>query len=247
MAEPERTRVLVVRPDRLGDVILSTPVLTVIKANYPDCHLAVMVKRGVETLLEGLPSVDEVMLYDPEGRHAGIRGFMQLYRDIRDRKFRIAVVLQTNLKIAAAVFLAGVRYRVGPLSKLYSFVFFNRGLRQHRSLVEMHETDYNLQLLRRIGIRVGSRAVPTSVRVPESVRESARQWLIKQGCEPGRDTLVAVHPGMGGSALNWPEPHYIELIRALVSEGRKILITAGPTEGKLLERVREGLGALSEK
>jgi ADP-heptose:LPS heptosyltransferase len=74
----DQTRVLVVRPDRLGDVILSTPVLAVIKANYPDCHLAVMVKRGVENLLEGLPSVDEVMIYDPAGRHAGIRGFRQL-------------------------------------------------------------------------------------------------------------------------------------------------------------------------
>jgi ADP-heptose:LPS heptosyltransferase len=250
MAEADRTRVLVIRPDRLGDVILSTPVLSVIKANYPDCHLAVMVKSGVETLLSGLASVDEVMIYDPEGRHAGLRGFFQLYRDIREKKFRIAVVLQTNFKLAAAVFFAGVRYRVGPLSKLHSFLYFNRGLRQHRSLVEMHETDYNLQLLRRIGIRVGSRAIPTSVRVPDEVRARAREWLVKAGCDPGprgKDTLIAVHPGMGGSALNWPEPHYIELIRLLVAEGRKVLVTAGPTEGKLLERIREGLGPLHEK
>src|SRR3954467_425343 len=107
MKEVEKTRVLVVRPDRLGDVILSTPVFTVIKANYPDCHLAVMVKSGVETLLSGLPSVDEVLLYEPEGRHSGIRGFFQLYRDIKAKKFRIAVVLQTNFRISLAVFFAG--------------------------------------------------------------------------------------------------------------------------------------------
>jgi ADP-heptose:LPS heptosyltransferase len=243
----DRTRVLVIRPDRLGDVILSTPVFNLIKANYPDCHLAVMVKSGVESLLAGLPSVDEVLIYEPEGRHSGIRGFFRLRNEIRERKFRIAVVLQTNWKISAAVFLAGIRYRVGPLSKLHSFLFFNRGLRQHRSLVEMHEADYNLQLLRRIGIRVGSRAVPTSVKVPDEVRQQARDWLVKAGCNPGEDPLVIVHPGMGGSALNWPEPHYVELIRTLLADGRKVLVTAGPTEGKLLDRIREALGPQGEK
>ncbi|HUP58128.1 MAG TPA: glycosyltransferase family 9 protein [Bdellovibrionota bacterium] len=245
-------RVLVVRPDRLGDVILSTPVLSVIKANYPNCHLVVMVKSGVESLLKGLPSVDEVMIYDPDGSHAGVGGFFRLLREIRERKFRIAVVLQTNWRIAAAAFFARIRYRVGPLAKIHSFLFFNRGLRQHRSLVEMHETDYNLQLLRRIGIRVGSRSVLTSVHVSESIREDARRWLERMGWKgPGPrnagEPLVIVHPGMGGSALNWPETHYVELIRALLREGRKVLVTAGPTEGQLLDRVRAALGDLKDK
>ena len=70
-------------------------------------------------------------------------------------------MLQSQWRIALALFLASFRYRVGPLSKPHSFLFYNRGVRQRRSHVEMHEADYNLQLLRRLGIRVGTRNVPT--------------------------------------------------------------------------------------
>lgn len=235
-------RVLVVRPDRLGDVVLSTPVFQVIKEHYPDAKLTVMVKKGVEPILAGLRTVDEILLYEPEGRHTGLRGFLNLVKDIRSRDFRIAVVLMSHWKIAAAAYFAGVRYRVGPRSKLHSFIFYNRGLRQQRSLVEMHETDYNLQLLRRIGIRVGSRSVPTSVHVSDSARAQAKQWLTERGWTP-RQPLIIVHPGMGGSALNWPENHYLELIHSLLREGRKVLVTGGPTEGAMLDRIRGALEA----
>jgi heptosyltransferase III len=247
---PESTsqtlKILIVRPDRLGDVVLSTPVFEVVKRHYPRSHLTVMVQASLKPLIAGLPYVDEVLVFDPDGKHHGIRGFFRLFREIRKQKFRIAVVLQTRFRVALAVFLSNIRYRVGPLSKTHSFIFYNRGVRQHRSQVEMHETDYNLQLLRRLGIRVGTRNVLTRISVPDDSKKVARQWLEERGWK-GDVPLVIVHPGMGGSALNWPESHYLELIRALIREGRQVLVTAGPTEGSLIDRIREGLGAIHEK
>lgn len=238
-------RILVVRPDRLGDVVLSTPVFEVIKRHYPKSNLTVMVKKNVVPIVRRLSSVDEVMIFEQDARrsrHAGVKGFFRLVRDIRSGQFRIAIVLKTHWKIAAAIFLAGVRYRIGPLGKPHSFLFFNRGIRQRRSHVEMHETDYNLQLLRRIGIRVGTRNVPTKVFVSEEKKTHALEWLRSQGWKNDHG-LVAVHPGMGGSALNWPEGHYIDLIRALVRENRQVVVTGGRTEEHLLARVREGVGS----
>jgi heptosyltransferase-3 len=239
-------RILVVRPDRIGDVILSTPVFEVIKRHYPNSKLTVMVQAQVAPLLEGLASVDEIMIFDPDGKHAGFRGFFRLLRDVRVKRFRIAVVLQSTFRVALAVLLGRVRYRVGPLSRLHSFLFFNRGVRQRRSQVEMHEADYNLQLLRKLGIRVGARNVPTAVYVSDEEREKARKFLTAGGWN-GEESLIAVHPGMGGSALNWPETHYLDLLRALVREGRRVVLTGGPSEAELLNRVAEALGPLKDK
>jgi ADP-heptose:LPS heptosyltransferase len=236
----ESLRVLVIRADRMGDVILSTPVFEVIKRHYPNSYLAVMVRDAQAPLVRGLASVDQVMVYDPELRHAGIGGFFTLLKDLRAGDFKIAILLQSQFRLALAVYLARVRFRIGPLSKVYSYFFYNRGVRQRRSQVEMHETDYNLQLLRRLGIRVGTRKVPVRVSCSDARVEEAREWLLKQGWVPGK-TLVAVHPGMGGSALNWPEEHYIELIRALLRDGRQVLVTGGPLEASLLARIRENL------
>jgi ADP-heptose:LPS heptosyltransferase len=167
-------------------------------------------------------------------------------KEIQAGGFRIAVVLQSQARIALAVLAARVRYRVGPLSKPHSYLTYNRGIRQRRSNVEMHETDYNLQLLRRLGIRVGTRNVETSIHLSDETRARGRQWLEEQGWKR-EAPLVAVHPGMGGSALNWPEPHYVELIRNLLKDGRQVLVTGGPAEGSLLVRIRDALGAVGEK
>lgn len=245
-AESKTLEILIVRCDRIGDVVLSTPVFEVVKRNYPHSRLTVLVQEAVAPLLRGLPSVDEVMIYESAGKHAGLGGFFQLVREIRARRFRIAVVLQSQWRIAAAIFLAAIRYRIGPVSKPHSFFFYNRGVRQHRSQVEMHETDYNLQLLRKLGIRVGSRSVPVSAHLSQESATEARAWLASKGWNP-EQPLIAVHPGMGGSALNWPEPHYVELLRGLLVEGKQVVVTGGPAEGPLLDRIRQALGAWGEK
>ncbi len=231
------------RPDRLGDVILSTPTFEVIKKNYPHAHLAVLVRQSVAPVIRGNPYVDEVISYDPDGHHAGFRGFLRLWGQIRRRRFRMAIVLQSTRRVAWAVFWSFIRYRVGPVSKIHSFFVYNRGLRQRRSHVEMHEADYNLQLLRRIGIRVGSRQVPTHAAVPADAREWAQGWLRSKGWDPtSSEPIIIVHPGMGGSALNWPETHYVHLIRALAFEKRRVLVTGGVLEGKILDGIRSQLG-----
>ncbi len=236
-AEP---RILVARPDRIGDVILSTPVIAALRAQYPNAHLTFLVRAFVAPLIRELPGVDSVFIYDPEGRHSGIRGFFRLMEELKAQRFQISIVLQSTRKLAAALFGVGVPNRIGPLSKIHSYLFYNRGSRQRRSLVEMHEADYNLQLLRKLGIRVGSHQIPARIAIPAATGVLARAWLAEKGWradDPNHKRLIAVHPGMGGSALNWPENYYVELIRALRKEGNEILLTGGPAEGFLLERI----------
>jgi heptosyltransferase-3 len=233
-------RILVARPDRIGDVILSTPVIAALRAQYPNAFITFLVRDFVAPLIRDLPGVDSVFVYDPDGRHSGVSGFFRLMEELKAQHFQISIVLQSTLKIAAALFGVGVPNRIGPLSKLHSYLFYNRGSRQRRSLVEMHEADYNLQLLRKLGIRVGSHQVPSRVAISEERRKAARNWLAEKGwnaADPNHKRLIAVHPGMGGSALNWPENYYVDLIRNLRKEGNEILLTGGPAEGFLLERI----------
>lgn len=238
-------RILVARPDRIGDVILSTPVIAALRKQYPNAHITFLVRDFVAPLIRNIPDVDGVFIYDPEGRHAGLGGFFRLMGELKAQDFGISIVLQSTLRIAAALFGVGVPNRIGPLSKLHSYFFYNRGSRQRRSQVEMHEADYNLQLLRKLGIRVGSHKLPSKVAVSPERSAWAKRWLAEQGWDRAvREAkgdgkrLVAVHPGMGGSALNWPENYYVDLVRAICKEGHEVLITGGPGEGPLLERMK---------
>lgn len=239
---PRSPRILVARPDRIGDVILSTPVIAALKTHYPNAHITFLVREFVAPLVRNIPDVDAVFVYDPNGRHAGIGGFFRLMEELKAQRFQISIVLHSTFKLAAALYGVGVANRIGPLSKIHSYLFYNRGSRQRRSLVEMHEADYNLQLLRKLGIRVDSHRIPSRIAVSSDRQVWAKEWLATQGwvrdAANDRKRLIVVHPGMGGSALNWPENYYVELIRALKKEGHAVLVTGGPEEGYLLERIK---------
>jgi ADP-heptose:LPS heptosyltransferase len=237
----EELRILVVRADRLGDVILSTPVFDAIRNHYPSAQVYALVREPVASILTGLRSVQGLIIYEPEGRHRGFKGFRRLVGELRAGRFRIAVVLQSQWRLAVAIFLAGIPYRLGPLSKLYSFLLYNRGMRQHRSQVEMHETDYNLQLLQKLGIRVGTRSIATRARVSSAQQTRADAWLRAAGWD-GAESFIAIHPGMGNSALNWPEESYAQLGRQLLKDGKRVLLTGGLLESELLARIQGRLG-----
>jgi ADP-heptose:LPS heptosyltransferase len=168
--------------------------------------------------------------------HKGIKGFWRLFREIRAERYDIAVILQVSFRVSAAVFLSGIRSRVGPLSKWYSYLFFNRGMRQNRSAVEMHEADYNLMLLRRLGIRVPSRRfIPHTAADPDATERM--QQFIESLKMPNPDSFVVVHPGMGGSALNWPEGYYVDLIQRLSQRGVSVMVPGAYSEKALVARV----------
>lgn len=245
-----RLKVLIVRTDRLGDVLLSTPVIEGIRRAIPKAEITFLAQGFVKPLLEGIPGVSEVMVYDPKGAHHGVRGFFHLMEELAQKKFQISICVQSNPRVAAALYGVGVPIRVGPRSKLHSYLFFNKGIRQRRSFVEMHEADYGLDLLRVLGIRHPTLAIPTTVSVPEEATEWAKNWLTVQGLltqEENPKKLIVVHPGMGGSALNWPESHYIDLIDSLLGEGHRVLITGGAQEDELIHRVVSNLKTKEHK
>jgi ADP-heptose:LPS heptosyltransferase len=142
------------------------------------------------------------------------------------------------------VFLAGIPRRIGPWSKLHSYLFYNLGMRQKRSQVKMHEAQYNLELLSLLKLGPVLHPGGTKAVLSPEDQSAARIWLKSQGWQAS-DSWVAVHPGMGGSALNWPERYYIELIEKLRNSGQHVLVTAGAAEEKLLQRVEQALKSTS--
>src|SRR5690349_6823105 len=89
-------KIIVVRPDRLGDVILSTPVFEALKRHYPESNLKVLVQENVVPVLNGLSSINGFLVFDPNGKHSGFKGFFRLYSEIRKERFDIAVVLNSH-------------------------------------------------------------------------------------------------------------------------------------------------------
>lgn len=242
----KRLKFLVIRPDRIGDVVLSTPVLEALKKNYPGAEIHMLVRDSVVPIIRHHEDLSRTIVYRPNSVHSGLVGFYRLWRTIRREHYDVAITLQVQFKVSLAVYLSRIRYRVGPLSKWYSYHFFNRGIRQRRSSVSMHEADYNLMLLRKLGIRVPARRYDPRITVDADAKERMRAFVRSAGFEDGQP-FVIVHPGMGGSALNWPEGYYSDLLKRLAQKNVNVIVTGGASEkGKVDHVLSDARNGLSE-
>ncbi len=232
----EVERILVVRGDKIGDVILITPTLKALRSIQPKAKISVCVRSAVKDVLKGNPNVSELLVFEELDR-GGILGLFRMVLAMRRKRYQVSVIMQGNFRIAFATFLAGIPFRIGGLSKWWSWIFLNMGIRQNRSNVEMHEADYNLQLLRDLGVVVAHHRYRPEITVDPAQKIRVASIFEEKNIS-SNFPLVAIHPGMAGSALNWPEKYYVQLGRRLVRK-YNILITGGPDEKDLVDRVYE--------
>lgn len=212
------TRVLLVRTDRIGDVVLCTPAIQALAKARPRWSLSLLVRGPIESLVSGLDSLKRVWNLDE------IRGFWHLVRKLRAADFQAVLFFRFDFRVAVACWWAGVPMRLGPISNVWSRVFLNFGMRQRRSRVEKHEADYNVDLLKILGVH--AEPEPARVQVPAPELE----WGQRFCAENGLKEFLVVHPGMGGSAENWPLQNYRILVERLLAEGRTVVLSVGPQD-----------------
>ena len=151
-------KILIIRTDRIGDLIASTPVFESIKKAYPDSYLAAMVSPYTKELLKNNPFVDEVIVYDGEGQHKNFKGLLKLAKTLKEKRFDVAMTLFSNFRLGLLVYMAGIPERIAPATKIAQ-IFYNRRVLQRRSQSLKHEADYNLDLLKLLGIEQAARNV----------------------------------------------------------------------------------------
>ena len=219
---------LLIRLDRMGDLVLTLPADQEIKPS-------VTRRWWVNESLEFLPRLSaETREFDSISLKFSWSGLWSTVRKLKNLKPRAVVIFYAPPWIYWAVFLAGIRYRLGRISQWFSFITLNSGVRQSRSRSEKHELEYNRELLRGCLEKAGlnnwlepsPKRKPLELQTPETVVEGL----------PSK--YIVVHPGMSGSALNWSLDHYEKVIRDLNMK-IPVVITGSEADRAYWEPLRE--------
>ena len=201
-------KVVINRSDALGDLLLTLPVAGKIKSAHPDAKIAFIISEKCRGLLENHPWVDEIWSLERE-----IPSFRRLFQRLRG--FSPSVYLHVGGRVMPSLcaWLLRIRVRGGLLSKWWSFFFLNQGVRQSRSRQGGHERDYNLELLKPLGMKVekGENYCPRLYLRGDEVVDFRKELGIL-GFSGG---MVVIHPGMSGHTVNWPSLHYAKLVEVL--------------------------------
>ena len=223
---------LVVRTDKIGDLVLSLPVAEALKETHPGAGVTFMVSPATAELARACPFVDRVIEYDETGRNPAAA--LKAASAIRSLRPEAVVFLRPTLRTALGAALAGVPVRVGTAYRFYSALFTTR-VREHRRSAARHEIAYNLSLVEALAPLKRRDYLPGIV-LPESAKAYARAALSERGLAPG--AFVAMHPGSARSARNLPLEGYAHLADIIERDlGIRVLVTAGAQEASLVRRI----------
>jgi ADP-heptose:LPS heptosyltransferase len=215
-------RILVVRTDRVGDVVLSTPVYHTLKESFPDSFVGALVSPYASQVLERNPYIDVILTFDSAKENFHIKS-----KEIKKYKFDTALLLLPTKRIAYMLFLAGIPYRVGVGHILYEIITLMHMVSREKYNNLRHESDYMLDLARKIG--AGKIWSKPEIFLSNEEKEGARKFLESKGFDLERP-IVCIHPGCGNSAPNWGVEKYVELVNRLLRHGIQILVTGSKDE-----------------
>jgi heptosyltransferase-3 len=220
-------RILVVRTDRLGDVLLSTPVARALKETDPRNHVTMMVSPYTKPVLDSNPHVDDVIVYEHEKKNR------ELLNSLSRGRFDAAVVLHPTFRLAWVLARAGIPARFGTASRLYSFLF-NKRISLRRSVAGLHESECNLAMVEPLCGKTVD--LLPEIFITQDERVEAARLLRSLALNSG--DFVVIHPGSGGSARDWPLSSFASLADGIMTSlGRRVLVTGGPEEVELVGRM----------
>jgi len=231
MKEPRN--ILVFQTAFLGDVILTLPMLQVLKKHFPFSEIDVVTTPKAAELLKNHPAISNVLLYDKRGAQRGLRGILELSSFLRKQRYDIALVPHRSFRTAAVIGLSNIPVRVG-LSIAAGKFFYTHIVEYQKS---RHEIERNYALLAPFGIKVMLRELP-SLHPSLNDTNTVNKFLFEREIIH-QQKMIAIAPGSVWNTKRWLIERYTGLALRLAEEGWEVLLIGGKEDMELGKAIIE--------
>ena len=216
-------RILVIKLDHLGDVLLATPVFSNLRRAYPNAELHALTGAWIRVVLEKHPDVNNVVEYNSPafcrtGQPTSLRETFNLYRQLHRQKYDLIVELRSDWR---TVWFAFLRLTPKRLSRAALQVANKLGFAQFSGT---HETTRNLDVLRQVGIPTPVQTAIFSVTTED--KKWASDFLATYQIDR-QHPLIAIHPGSPIALKRWMPERYAELADWLIAQKRAQILYVG--------------------
>src|SRR5437660_4530266 len=240
-------RILAIRLDNLGDVLVTTPALHAIKTSMPTIALSLLTSPVGAQVASLNPDIDEVIVYeapwmDPWHRlPQNSKREQQMIAMVKERQFDGAIIFtsyhQSSLPAAYLCYLAEIPLRLAASIDGPGSLLTTRHKHPERM---MHEVERGLDLVGALGLTTSDRDLVLAV--PQEARSRIATLLATYRVQESRP-LIVVHPGCSMPARTYPWEMYAEVIDLLVEQLEAFVVVTGaederPLVARVLARVQ---------
>lgn len=239
-------RILVIRLDLIGDLVLSLSVVHTLKRAYPEAEIDLLAVPSSSKVALSDPNITQVIAYDPNVwrrpralvQPKNWRDAIAVVRRLRSRHYDIAVSVFGDWAAVLAV-LSGATRRVGFGRESYPGFMTDNVPGQHWAKHDhQHEVDYCLALAKAAGATVTKDDRVPQLYVDEKARKEVEQLLLDEGISPGTPLIVCHVSSNNGQSKRWPIPYWATLIDRLVRENvAQVVFSGAPDDLPLIESV----------
>lgn len=245
-------RCLIVLPRALGDIVLATPLLGVLREHIPHCLIDVLAFDETADLLSGHPHISSIELIRARwGKRllGSLWPRLALLRSLHRKRYDLLIQPGDGSWGPALVMMLGIRLASGAHPRVHRHLakrtfwrlaFTHTPARPHQNAAPRHAVQTNLDLLRCLGIHPAHSEITMSIVPKEDARTNVRHMLGQHGLASRNFILLSPMASASGKSLGARACR--ELIKRLREAGMHIVIVAAPVPRELA-CVRAILGA----
>lgn len=181
-------KILVIRFRQMGDAILATPLLSTLRANFPDAQIDFVLNERIAPLFEGHPAISRIITFSDEERHSVLTYIGKVWRTVHQTRYDAIIDMRSTVNtMLFALFSLRSRWRVG-IRKPYTWGVFNHrfeGCEDDESMI-----DHNLQLALPLLMEGAKEDRNLSLSITEKEQQDFRQYMERQGIDFSRPVML---------------------------------------------------------
>ena len=215
---PEFDRILILSTTAIGDTLLSTPVVTALREEYPSAIIKLMVRHHYCNFFKNNPDTNDIIPF-----HKGWAGLLRMWWKIKKENFTIAIVLHTSDPFPVAVsVLSGIPCIIVKSLQPRFDPFFSKFIRPN---YDKHAIERRMNVLKIIRPQRTSwphrLVLPTD---PLKTKDTCRA-LYKEFQLPENNYIsIGFQPGASRNFKIWPKKNFIELGKKLLTRDKRIIL-----------------------
>lgn len=216
----------------LGDLVLTTPFLHVLRKAAPRAKITYLVDEKLKEVVQYNRNLDEVLTLDKKGRDNSFGALWRYARGLRQRRFDLLLSLHPNERCSFLGAASGARYKAGAVHRLLQ-PCFDAPLRLDRT---KHAADMYVEVLARLGVADCSHEGLQLWTGPEHDEAAARFFA---GHGAGEAPLVGFNIGSAVLTKRWASERFAQVADALAARGYRTVFFGGPMDRELVSQTTE--------